>query len=48
MSFEHKLMENNFTGSDIKAVIKLLKKKDRIFTQSKNVIKLISQKKVLR
>jgi len=39
MAFEHKLMANNFTNSDIQAVIKLLKKKDRIFTQSKNVIK---------
>ncbi len=42
MTFEHKLMANNFTDSDIQAVIKLLKKKDRIFTQSKNVIKFES------
>jgi len=39
MQFEHKLMSNNFTDNDIKAVIKLLKKKERVFTQSKNVIK---------
>ena len=39
MQFEHKLMSNNFTDYDIKAVIKLLKKKERVFTQSKNVIK---------
>ena len=39
MQFEHKLMSNNFTDNDIKSVIKLLKKKERIFTQSKNVIK---------
>jgi len=32
-------MDNNFTNQDVSAVIKLLKKKDRIFTQSKNVLK---------
>ncbi|MDC0248076.1 aminotransferase class I/II-fold pyridoxal phosphate-dependent enzyme [Pelagibacteraceae bacterium] len=31
-------MSNNFTNSDISAAIKLLKKKSRILTQSKNVI----------
>ena len=39
MQFEHKLMSNNFTDNDIKEVIKLLKRKERVFTQSKNVIK---------
>ena len=39
MQFEHKLMSNNFTDNDIKVVIKLLKEKERVFTQSKNVIK---------
>ena len=39
MKFSHKLMDNNFTNQDIGAVIKLLKQKDRIFTQSKNVAK---------
>tara|TARA_B100001123_G_scaffold334490_1_gene377732 strand:- start:2237 stop:3418 length:1182 start_codon:yes stop_codon:yes gene_type:complete len=39
MTFSHKLMHNNFSKSDINAVIKLLKQKDRILTQSKNVIK---------
>tara|TARA_Y100000590_G_scaffold322219_1_gene364856 strand:+ start:1250 stop:2434 length:1185 start_codon:yes stop_codon:yes gene_type:complete len=39
MQFEHKLMSSNFTDNDIKEVIKLLKRKERVFTQSKNVIK---------
>ena len=39
MQFEHKLMSNNFTDNDIKEVIKRLKRKERVFTQSKNVIK---------
>ena len=38
MNFKHPLMSNNFTNSDISAAIKLLKKKSRILTQSKNVI----------
>ena len=37
MVFSHKLMDNNFTQSDINSVVKFLKKKERIFTQSKNV-----------
>ncbi len=37
MNFKHPLMSNNFTNSDISAAIKLLKKKSRILTQSKNV-----------
>ena len=32
-------MDNNFTKSDINSAIKLLNKNERIFTQSKNVIK---------
>ena len=39
MTFSHKLMDNNFTKNDTKAIINLVKKKERIFTQSKNVIK---------
>ena len=39
MKFSHPLMHNNFTESDRKAAIKLLKKKDIILTQSKNVKK---------
>ena len=39
MIFSHKLMDNNFTKSDINSAIKLLNKNERIFTQSKNVIK---------
>jgi len=37
MQFSHPLMHDNFTKSDVKAVIELLKKKKRILTQSKNV-----------
>ena len=44
MKFSHKLMDNNFTDNDIKSVSRLLKKKERIFTQSKNVIEF--EKKV--
>ena len=39
MTFSHKLMDNNFTNQDINAVVKLLRKKEKVFTQSKNVIK---------
>ena len=39
MQFSHPLMHDNFTKSDIKAVIKFLKKKNIILTQSKNVKK---------
>ena len=39
MPFSHKLMDNNFTKSDTNAIINLVKKKEKIFTQSKNVIK---------
>ena len=39
MVFSHKLMDSSFTNADINSVIKLLKKKERILTQSKNVIK---------
>ena len=38
-NFKHPLMENNFTKSDIDQVIKLLKKKNVILTQSTNVLK---------
>jgi CDP-6-deoxy-D-xylo-4-hexulose-3-dehydrase len=38
-NFKHSLMENNFTKSDIDQVIKLLKKKNVILTQSTNVLK---------
>ena len=37
--FQHPLMENNFTKSDINLVIKLLKKKNVVLTQSTNVLK---------
>ncbi len=37
--FQHPLMENNFTKSDINAVIMLLKKKNVVLTQSTNVLK---------
>ncbi len=43
MKFFHPLMHENFTDKDIKAVIKLLKKKNKILTQSKNV-KLFEKK----
>ena len=36
-NFYHPLMKNNFTNSDISSVIKLLKKKNVILTQSSNV-----------
>ena len=39
MKFSHPLMHNNFTKSDMISVIKLLKKKNQILTQSKNVKK---------
>jgi len=39
MKFSHPLMHDNFTNADIKAAIKLLKKKDRILTQSECVEK---------
>jgi len=39
MKFSHPLMHNNFSNSDIKAAINLLKKKKRILTQSKLVEK---------
>ena len=38
MNFSHKLMSNNFTDRDISAIKNLLKKKEKIFTQSKNVL----------
>jgi len=38
-NFSHSLMKNNFTKSDIDLVIKFLKTKDIILTQSKNVLK---------
>jgi len=38
MSFSHPLMHDNFTKQDVKAIIKLLKKKKLRLTQSKNVI----------
>ncbi len=37
MSFFHPLMSNNFTKKDINSVISLLKKKNIVLTQSKNV-----------
>ncbi len=37
MKFNHPLMENNFTRSDMNAVSKVIKKKNLILTQSKNV-----------
>ena len=37
MKFSHPLMYDNFTKNDINAVIKLLKNKNNIFTQSKYV-----------
>ena len=37
MNFKHKLMNNNFTNKDIRAVKKFLKNKDVILTQSKKV-----------
>jgi len=37
MKFSHPLMHNNFTKSDINSVMKLLKQKNIILTQSKNV-----------
>tara|TARA_Y100000590_G_scaffold470119_1_gene662101 strand:+ start:46 stop:1230 length:1185 start_codon:yes stop_codon:yes gene_type:complete len=37
MKFSHPLMHDNFTKSDINAVIKLLKQKSKILTQSKHV-----------
>ena len=43
MKFSHPLMHENFTTADINAVIKLLKKKSRILTQSKYV-KLFEKK----
>ena len=39
MKFSHPLMHNNFSKSDINAAINLLKQKNIILTQSKNVIK---------
>ena len=39
----HPLMENNFSKSDMDLVIKLLKKKKIILTQSKNVLKFEEQ-----
>ena len=39
MKFSHPLMHNNLTASDRKAAIKLLKTKNIILTQSKNVKK---------
>jgi CDP-4-dehydro-6-deoxyglucose reductase, E1 len=38
-NFKHPLMESNFNLSDINLVIKLLKKKNPILTQSNNVLK---------
>ena len=38
MAFSHKLMSNNFTQKDISAIKNFLKKKEKIFTQSKNVL----------
>jgi len=43
MKFSHPLMHNNFTKADINAAVKLLKKKGKILTQSKNV-KLFEKK----
>ena len=39
MKFSHKLMYDNFTKSDLQSVVKLLKTKNIILTQSKNVKK---------
>ena len=39
MKFSHPLMHNNFTKSDMRAVYKLLRQKNIILTQSKNVKK---------
>ena len=39
MKFSHPLMHNNFTSSDRNAAIKLLRTKNAILTQSKNVKK---------
>ena len=39
MKFSHPLMHNNFTSNDRRAAIKLLKTKNIILTQSKNVKK---------
>ena len=39
MQFSHPLMHDNFTRTDMNAVIKLLKKKRIILTQSKYVQK---------
>ena len=38
-NFKHPLMENNFNKSDINLVVKLLKKKNVVLTQSTNVLK---------
>ena len=38
MKINHPLMHNNFAKSDMDAVRKLIKKKDLILTQSKNVL----------
>ena len=38
MAFSHKLMSNNFTQKDISAIKNFLRKKEKIFTQSKNVL----------
>ena len=43
MKFYHPLMHNNFEGSDMKAVIKLIRRKNIILTQSKYV-KLFEKK----
>ena len=37
MSFNHKLMNNNYTNEDIGAVKKFLKNRNIILTQSKKV-----------
>ena len=38
MKFSHKLMSDNFTQRDILSVQKFLKNKEKVFTQSKNVL----------
>ena len=43
MKFFHPLMHDNFTKADIDSVIKLLRSKNKIFTQSENV-KLFEKK----
>ena len=43
MKFSHPLMHDNFTKTDMNAAIKLLKKKDKVLTQSINV-KLFERK----